>query len=100
MGIVFATRNYESLLLDLQGADVILDEIHTYGALTQAILLRLVEVLHGIGCRVHVGTATMPTSLYEQVLALLGGPAATRITTLTEAELDTYDRHTVHKLPD
>ncbi|RZK31484.1 MAG: CRISPR-associated helicase Cas3', partial [Hymenobacter sp.] len=100
MGIVFATRNYESLLLDLQGADVILDEIHTYGALTQAILFRLVEVLHGIGCRVHVGTATMPTALYEQVLALLGGPATTRITTLTEAELDTYDRHTVHKLPD
>lgn len=100
MGIVFATRNYESLLLDLQGADVILDEIHTYGALTQAILFRLVEVLHGIGCRVHVGTATMPTALYEQVLALLGGPAATRITTLTEAELDTYNRHTVHKLPD
>lgn len=100
MGIVFATRNYESLLLDLQGADVILDEIHTYGALTQAILFRLVEVLHGIGCRVHVGTATMPTALYDQVLALLGGPEATRITTLTEEELDTYDRHTVHKLPD
>ena len=100
MGIVFATRNYESLLLDLQGADVILDEIHTYGALTQAILFRLVEVLHGIGCRVHVGTATMPTALYEQVLTLLGGPATTRITTLTAAELDTYDRHTVHKLPD
>lgn len=100
MGIVFATRNYESLLLDLQGADVILDEIHTYNELTQAILFRLVEVLHGIGCRVHVGTATMPTALYEQVLALLGGPAATRITTLTAPELDTYDRHTVHKLPD
>ncbi len=100
MGIVFATRNYESLLLDLQGADVILDEIHTYGALTQAILFRLVEALHGIGCRVHVGTATMPTALYDQVLALLGGPDATRITTLTEDELDTYDRHTVHKLPD
>ncbi|UPL47652.1 CRISPR-associated helicase Cas3' [Hymenobacter sublimis] len=100
MGIVFATRGYESLLLDLQGADVILDEIHTYGALTQAILFRLVEALHGIGCRVHVGTATMPTALYDQVLALLGGPEATRITTLTEEELDTYDRHTVHKLPD
>ena len=100
MGIVFATRNYESLLLDLQGADVILDEIHTYGALTQAILFRLVEVLHGIGCRVHVGTATMPTALYEQVLKLLGGPETTRITTLTAEELDTYDRHTVRKLAD
>lgn len=100
MGIVFATRNYESLLLDLQGADVILDEIHTYGALTQAILFRLVEVLHGIGCRVHVGTATMPTALYDQVLALLGGAETTRITTLTEDELDTYDRHTMHKLTD
>jgi CRISPR-associated endonuclease/helicase Cas3 len=100
MGIVFATRNYESLLLDLQGADVILDEIHTYGALTQAILFRLVEALHGIGCRVHVGTATMPTALYEQVLKLLGGPATTRITTLTADELDTYDRHTVQKLAD
>jgi CRISPR-associated endonuclease/helicase Cas3 len=100
MGIVFATRGYEALLLDLEGADIILDEIHTYGALTQAILFRLVEALHSIGCRVHVGTATMPTALYNRILALLGGPAATVITTLTAEELATYDRHRVHKLPD
>jgi len=99
MGIVFATRGYESLLLDLEGADIILDEIHTYGALTQAILFRLVEALHSVGCRVHVGTATMPTALYNRILALLGGATATVITTLTAAELATYDRHQVHKLP-
>ena len=100
MGIVFATRGYETLLLDLRGADVILDEIHTYGELTQAILFRLVEVLRAVDCRVHVGTATMPTALYTAVLGLLGGEATTIVTHLTAAELATYDRHTVQKLPD
>ena len=59
--IAFGIKGYEAILLDIQGSDVILDEIHTYTGVSQAIVLKLVEILVSINCRVHVGTATMPS---------------------------------------
>lgn len=98
-GIAFGTRGYETLLLDVRGCDLILDEIHTYTAVSQAMVLKLVEVLSREGCRLHIGTATMPTVLYERVAALLGRSQVLEIA-LTPAELATYDRHRIYKADD
>jgi CRISPR-associated endonuclease/helicase Cas3 len=98
-GVVFACGAFESLLLDLKGSDVILDEIHTYGGVSQAITLELVRLLTHLNCRVHIGTATMPSDLYNQVKALLR-PENTYEVRLRDEELKTYDRHRVHKIAD
>ena len=71
--VVFGIKGYEAMAMDLRGCDVILDEIHTYSDVMQSIVLRIIEILVALDCRVHVGTATMPTVLYEKILELLGG---------------------------
>lgn len=48
-GMVFGIRGYEALMLDLQGYDVILDEIHTYTDITKSIVLKIVEMLVHLG---------------------------------------------------
>jgi len=97
--IAFGTRGFESMLVDLHGCDVILDEIHTYTDVSRAIVLRIIEVLQHHGCRIHVGTATMPSDLKKKVLALLG-PQQTYEISLPAEQLDTFDRHIVHKASD
>jgi CRISPR-associated endonuclease/helicase Cas3 len=94
--IAFGMKGYEALLLDLKGCDIILDEIHTYTGVSQAIVLKLVEILRSIDCRIHIGTATMPTSLYAKILDLLGDDVCE--VKLSDEEMDQFDRHTVHKL--
>ena len=96
--IAFGIKGYESMIADLTGCDVILDEIHTYTSEIQAVVLRIIEVLVDIGCRVHVGTATMPTILYEKVLALLGGSSQVFEVKLPNTTLESFNRHIVHKL--
>lgn len=96
--IAFGTRGYESMLVDIQGCDVILDEIHTYTDISRAIVLRIIEILKHHNCRIHVGTATMPSELKEKVLALLG-PEQTYEISLAPEQLDTFDRHIIHKAP-
>jgi len=94
--IVFGTRGYEAILFDLRGCDVILDEIHTYTDITQAIVLKIVEILHAEGCRMHIGTATMPTALENRILDILNRNQ-TQMVTLSNETLDTFNRHTVYK---
>lgn len=94
--IAFGMKGFEALLLDLKGSDIILDEIHTYTGVSQAIVLKLVEVLKSIGCQIHIGTATMPTTLYQKISSLLGDDLLE--VKLTNEEMDQFDRHTVHKL--
>ena len=53
MSIGFGTKGYEAMALDLKGCDVILDEIHTYSDMTQAIVLRIIEILVSLDCRIH-----------------------------------------------
>lgn len=94
--VAFGLKGYEALLLDLKGCDIILDEIHTYSGVSQAIVLKLIEVLNKIDCRIHIGTATMPTILYTRILQLLGDNVLE--TSLPPDELDKFDRHRVHKV--
>ncbi|MDR1582656.1 MAG: CRISPR-associated helicase Cas3' [Prevotellaceae bacterium] len=95
--LVFATKGYEALIADLKGCDVILDEIHTYSETIQAIVLKIVEILCSIGCCVHIGTATMPTVLYNKLLILLGGKKNVYEVKLPDEILDTFDRHIIRK---
>ena len=96
-GIIFGTRAFEATLIDLKGNDVILDEIHTYTEISRAIVIKIVEVLNRLECRLHIGTATMPTNLYNKILDILGKENVYEVS-LPETELDKFDRHTVHKL--
>lgn len=96
--VVFGIKGYEAMALDLRGCDVILDEIHTYSDTIQAIVLRIIEILVTLDCRVHVGTATMPTVLYEKILKLLGGKDYVYEVKLGKDSLQTFNRHIVFKL--
>lgn len=95
--IVFGLRGYEKQLLDLRGQDVILDEVHVYDRHAQAMVLALVDELARLGCRVHVGTATIPSALQHALIDRLGDVQTIR---LTDNELALYDRHVVHKRSD
>lgn len=93
--LAFGMNGYEALILDLKGCDVVLDEVHTYTGVSQAIVLKLVEVLIRIGCRIHIGTATMPTILYQKIKEILGADVLE--ISLPAYELDKFDRHIVYK---
>jgi CRISPR-associated endonuclease/helicase Cas3 len=95
--LAFATKGYEAMIADLKGCDVILDEIHTYSETTQAIVLKIVEILCNIGCKVHIGTATMPTVLYNRLIEILGGKENVYEVSLPGDVLNTFDRHIIHK---
>lgn len=96
--LVFATKGYEAMITDLKGCDVILDEIHTYSETTQAIVLKIVEILYSLDCRIHIGTATMPTELYNKLLNILGGKDKVYEVCLDAETLDSFDRHIIHKI--
>jgi len=94
--VAFGMKGYEALLLDLKGCDIILDEIHTYTGVSQAIVLKLVQILNQLDCRIHIGTATMPTALYNKILEILGDDVLE--IKLSNEEMDKFDRHIVHKI--
>lgn len=95
--IVFGNFGFETQILDVQGTDVILDEIHTYSDTAQAIVMALVERLVKLGCRVHVGTATMPSALYKELDKVLSQDGGVANVNLSEKDLETYNRHTIFK---
>jgi len=95
--IVFGTSGYETVMLDLRGTDVILDEIHTYSDWSGAMVREIVRALLRLDCRIHIGTATIPTVLYQQMLNILGGEAAVYEVKLPDTELETFNRHIIHK---
>lgn len=94
--IAFGMKGFEAMLLDLKGCDIILDEIHTYTGVSQALVLKLVQILKELGCCIHIGTATMPTKLYQKIIEVLGEDILEE--KLTKWELDQFDRHTIHKI--
>lgn len=98
--VVFGTAGFEAQALDLEGQDVILDEVHTYDGRSRAMLVQLVKMLHRLGCRVHIGTATIPTTLADRLVDELGGSDAAHTIRLRDDELETFDRHRVHKVAD
>ncbi|MBQ4407407.1 MAG: CRISPR-associated helicase Cas3' [Bacteroidales bacterium] len=98
--VVFGIKGFEAMLTDLKGCDVILDEIHTYTSEIQAIVLKIIEILKTINCRIHVGTATMPTVLYNKIFELLGGINEVYEVSLPDEILDSFNRHIIHKVSD
>lgn len=95
--IVFGIKGFEAMLLDLEGCDVILDEIHTYSSEIQAIVLKIIEILTSINCRIHIGTATMPSILYDKILNILGGKSVVYEVALPKDVLKTFNRHIIYK---
>jgi CRISPR-associated endonuclease/helicase Cas3 len=95
--IVFGSFGFEAQILDVRGTDVILDEIHTYSDAAQAIVMALVDRLVKLGCRVHIGTATMPSALYNELKKVLEKGGGVAEVSLSPKDLSTYDRHLVHK---
>lgn len=94
--LVFGLRGYEALILDLKGCDIILDEIHTYTGVSQAIVIKLVEILKALGCNIHIGTATMPSILYNKILSILGDDVLEVALPITE--LEKFNRHKTFKI--
>jgi CRISPR-associated endonuclease/helicase Cas3 len=94
--IAFGTNGYESILLDLKGCDIILDEIHIYSNAIQVIVLKIIEMLNAINCNIHIGTATLPKVLYSKILDILGENNVCQVK-LTKKELKLYDRHKIFK---
>lgn len=97
--IVFGTAGFEAMALDLKGNDVILDEVHTYDGVARSMVLQIVRMLVELDCRVHVGTATIPTALADALVEVLGGEEHVHRVRLSEDTLDTFNRHRIHKLP-
>lgn len=97
--IAFGTNGYEAMLLDIKDCDVILDEIHTYTEVTRSIVLKIIEVLKYLNCRIHIGTATMPTLLYNRILEILGKENVLEVK-LESQELKDFNRHIIHKITD
>jgi len=98
--IIFGTPGFESIMLDLKGCDIILDEIHTYSGYSQAMVLEIVKMLLMLDCRVHIGTATMPSVLYNELLQLLGGEGQVYQVKLPDGVLDSFNRHKIYKMED
>ena len=98
--IVFGTSGFETMMLDLEGTDVILDEIHTYSDVSRSMVLEIVKTLLRLNCRIHIGTATMPTVLYDELRRILGGEDNVYEVSLPDAILDTFDRHEIDKIED
>lgn len=95
--IIFGTRGYESICLDVMNNDIILDEIHTYTDVSRSMVIEIVKSLVRLGCRIHIGTATMPSCLYNEILEILGGIENTYCVELSSEILKTFNRHIIYK---
>ena len=100
LSLIFHINGYEALSLDLKGCDVILDEVHVYNGQVRTMTIKLIERLAALGCRIHIGTATISEALVEHVLNALGGKAKVQHVQLPEEELVKFNRHEVNKTPD
>ena len=96
--IIFGTSGHEAAALDVAGCDVILDEVHVYDNLARAMTLELVKALVRLGCRVHIGTATIPDALTQRLIEALGGPRSVYRVNLGKRTLSTFNRHEVRKV--
>jgi CRISPR-associated endonuclease/helicase Cas3 len=95
MGVILRLKGYESLILDLQGQDVIFDELHTYNSMTKYYILSMIKFLVSLDCNIHVCTATMPSWMQKEIINILG-EENTQIVKLDNNTLDDFNRHIVH----
>ena len=98
--IVFGISGHEAARLDIAGCDVILDEVHVYDDMARAMMLELVRELVKLKCRVHIGTATIPTSLANELIKVLGGNRRVYRVSFGKRALEKFNRHEVEKLQD
>jgi len=96
-GVTLGSKGYESIIVDIKDCDIILDEVHTYSDASQALVLKVISVLNSLGCKIHVGTATMSSILYKKIVHLLGAENVYEVK-LPEKQLNDFDRHEVFKL--
>lgn len=96
--IIFGTKGFEAVMLDLEGSDIILDEIHTYSDYAQAMVIEIVKSLLKLNCRIHIGTATMPSVLYDKLLEILGGNKEVFEVQLSDIQLQSFNRHLIQKI--
>jgi CRISPR-associated endonuclease/helicase Cas3 len=61
------------------------------------MVLEIIKALLRLNCRIHVGSATMPTVLQKKILKLLGGTKYTYFKKTPKKVIDTFDRHIIHK---
>src|SRR5699024_3859344 len=52
--------------------------------------------LKALDCRIHIGTATMPSILYNEIKQILGTDVLE--VKLSDSELSQFNRHVIHKL--
>lgn len=95
--LICGTRGFESIAIDITGTDVILDEIHSYSEVAQAMVLEIVRALLKLNCRIHIGSATMPSDLINRLLQMLGEEPKVNLVKLKKEQLATFDRHMVYK---
>lgn len=95
MSALIGTKGYETVLMDVIGQDVILDEIHTYGGIGLYAVVELVKLLVWLGCNVHICTATIPTKFANEIIKILG-EEDTQVVKLDANVLDTFNRHIIH----
>ncbi|MBL7977508.1 MAG: CRISPR-associated helicase Cas3' [Bacteroidetes Order II. Incertae sedis bacterium] len=96
--LIFGMNGYEAVALDVAEKDVILDEVHVYREESQAMVLEIIKTLKALGCRIHVGTATIPTLLKNHIIDLLGGHEHVLEVTLPDHVLAQFNRHQVYKI--
>jgi len=97
-GLICGTRGFETLAVDISGCDIIMDEIHCYSDIAQSMVLHIIKTLLKLNCRIHIGSATMPSLLLREIISLLGGEKNLYKVTLDDEVLDTFDRHEVRKI--
>lgn len=95
--VVLGTHGFESTAIDLMGNDVILDEIHSYNESAMGLVYEIIKMLINLGCRIHVGTATMPGKLKELIFDILGGDDRVYMVELNKGQLASYNRHIINK---
>lgn len=95
--LICGTKGFESIALDITGCDVILDEIHSYSDIAQSMVLEIIKVLLKLNCRIHVGSATMPSVLVNKIIEIIGGKEQVYLVELAKYELDKFNRHKIFK---
>jgi CRISPR-associated endonuclease/helicase Cas3 len=64
------------------------------------MVLEIVKTLLRFNCKIHIGTATMPSVLYNELKIILGGENEVYEVKLSDEILDTFNRHQVSKIED
>lgn len=77
---------WEQTLMNLAGADVVLDEIHSYDPFTLSLILRLIRETTPLGTRFCFMSATMPHALAELLQNAIGDGVLSRVKCRKEDE--------------